>query len=247
MFAHLSAPAGQSYRRIRRANVGFSIAAHVLAIAIVWRLPAQTPQIAPHEAAAVIRMLTLPVPAPAPVAKAAEPTPAPRVEPAGEGPETPPVDPTLIPPTDEESAPVLGKVPEPRLALAVGGVNQGATEWPDSLSEMGPVPTLAMYQLFGGNDPPAVLNGREFTQMLGRRYPEILRARGVSGEVRLAFVVDRSGQVEKGSVTVLSYHGEEFVFLTIRYLPMLRFRPALLSGKAVRVRVELPVRWTPLG
>jgi TonB family protein len=247
MFAHLSSPAGRTRTRIRRGNVGFSIVIHILAIAILWQIPADMPRVAPHEAAAVLRMLALPAPVPGPQAEAPAPPAESRAENAEQAPESPET--SLAPALDVAVAgsPEIGRAPEPRLALGGGGLGELATQWPDTLPAMGPVPTVAMYQLIGGNDPPAVLNASEFTKTLGRRYPEILRARGIAGEVLVAFIVDRAGRVEQGSVTVLSYRGEEFAFLTVRYLPMLRFRPALLSGKAVRVRVELPVHWTPLG
>jgi TonB family protein len=247
MFAHLSRPAGRTGTRIHRGNVGFSIVIHILAIAILWRVPAHTPRVAPHEAAALIQMLTLPVPVPGPQAEAPTPPAESRAESAEQTPESPKTSPAPAPRTEVAGSAEIGRAPEPRLALGGGGLDESAAQWPETLPDMGPVPTVAMYQLIGGNDPPTVLNAGEFTKTLGRRYPEILRARGIAGEVLVAFVVDRAGRVEQGSVTVLSYHGEEFAFLTVRYLPMLRFRPALLSGKAVRVRVELPVHWTPLG
>ena len=252
MFAHLSRPTGRTRRGIRPGNLGLSIALHVLAIAILWRLPADAPRLAPHETASLLRVLTLPVPLPGPQAAEAPAPPAEtRLETPSESPEELPetheTTPAPAPQSEVESSPDIDRAPEARLALSGGGLDEGASRWPETLPDLGPVPSIAMYQLIGGNDPPAVLNAAEFTRMLGRRYPEILRARGIAGEVLVAFVVDRAGRVEDGSVTVLSYHGEEFVMLTVRYLPMLRFRPALLSGKAVRVRVELPVRWTPLG
>jgi outer membrane biosynthesis protein TonB len=247
MFAHLSRPTGRTRTRIRRGNVAFSIVIHLLAIAILWRIPAHIPRVAPHEAAALIRMLTLPVPVPGPQAEAPAPPAESLAESAERAPESPETTAAPAPEAEVAGSPEIGRAPEPRLALGGGGLDGSAAQWPDTVPEMGPVPTVAMYRLIGGNDPPAVLNASEFTRTLGRRYPEILRARGVAGEVLVAFIVDRAGRVEQGSVTVLSYHGEEFAFLTVRYLPMLRFRPALLSGKAVRVRVELPVHWTPLG
>ena len=247
MFAHLSRPARKTRKGFRPGNVGFSIALHILAIAILWRLPADVPRVAPHEAAALIRVLTLPVPLPGPQAAAPTPRAETRPESPEKAPETDEPPPAPAPRPEVESSPDIGRAPEARIALSGGGLNEEPTRWPETLPDIGPVPSVALYQLIGGNDPPAVLNAAEFTKTLGRRYPEILRARGIAGEVLVAFVVDRAGRVEEGSVTVLSYHGEEFAFLTVRYLPMLRFRPALLSGKAVRVRVELPVRWSPLG
>lgn len=73
------------------------------------------------------------------------------------------------------------------------------------------------------------------------RYPELLRSAGIEGSAVVEVVLDTLGSVEPATVRVLSethpMFGAEarFVILASRY------RPARLGGRAVRVRIRVPV------
>ncbi|HYR07712.1 MAG TPA: energy transducer TonB [Longimicrobium sp.] len=96
-------------------------------------------------------------------------------------------------------------------------------------------------------EPPRMMNQREISRLLGRLYPFRLRAAGVEGDVTLTFIIGRDGRVEMRSVTVVASAHPELTEPTLRALAMMRFRPARVSGEAVRVRVTLPVRWVLQG
>ncbi len=72
------------------------------------------------------------------------------------------------------------------------------------------------------------------------RYPELLRSAGVEGRVMVRFVVDTTGRVERGSVTVVESHHDEFAKSVIEALRQARFEPAELEGRRVRQLVEQP-------
>jgi TonB family protein len=92
-------------------------------------------------------------------------------------------------------------------------------------------------------EPPRMVNQREITRMLMHLYPFRLRATGVEGDVTLTFIIGRDGRVDMRSVRVLASVHPDLTEPTLRALSAMRFRPARVSGEAVRVRATLPVRW----
>jgi protein TonB len=72
------------------------------------------------------------------------------------------------------------------------------------------------------------------------RYPESLRAAGVTGRVVVRMVVDTVGRVEPGSVVIRESSHDPFAQAVRAVLPALRFRPAETGGRKVRMLVELP-------
>lgn len=72
------------------------------------------------------------------------------------------------------------------------------------------------------------------------RYPEQLRAAGVSGRVVVRFVVDTTGRVEASTVVVREAGHDLFAQSVRAVLPSLRFAPAEARGRKVRMLVDLP-------
>ena len=71
-------------------------------------------------------------------------------------------------------------------------------------------------------------------------YPEALRLAGVGGRVVVRFVVDTLGRVEHESVVVRESSHARFENAVRDVLPRMRFTPAQIAGKAVRMMVEMP-------
>ena len=86
----------------------------------------------------------------------------------------------------------------------------------------------------GSENGPEVLTGPL------PQYPELLRQAGVEGRVILEAVVDTTGRVSRDSITVVSATHPEFVAAARQALVATLFRPAVVSGRAVRVRVRIP-------
>lgn len=74
-------------------------------------------------------------------------------------------------------------------------------------------------------------------------YPASLRAAGVGGDVVVRFVVDTSGIVEPGSVTILHTSHVLFGEAVRHWLPRTRYAPAEVRGRRVRQLVEQRVHF----
>lgn len=71
-------------------------------------------------------------------------------------------------------------------------------------------------------------------------YPDMLRAAGIEGEVRVQFVVDTTGKTEPKSVTILKSSHALFTDAVRNALAKMRFKPAETASHKVRQIVELP-------
>jgi protein TonB len=73
------------------------------------------------------------------------------------------------------------------------------------------------------------------------RYPEILRQAGIEGQVSVECVVDTAGRAEPGSVRVVSSTNPLFDAAAREAVAASLYRPGRLGGRAVRVRVRVPL------
>jgi len=78
-------------------------------------------------------------------------------------------------------------------------------------------------------------------------YPEMLRAAGIAGEVRVRFVVDTTGRAELSSVHVIESSHELFTRAVLASLRQSRFTPGEVSGRRVRTLVERTFRFDIAG
>jgi protein TonB len=69
-------------------------------------------------------------------------------------------------------------------------------------------------------------------------YPEMLRAAGVTGAVVARFVIDSAGRAEVRTLQVVRSDHELFTAAVRTVLPRMRFIPAEVNGRRVRVLVE---------
>ncbi|MEX2181844.1 MAG: energy transducer TonB [Gemmatimonadaceae bacterium] len=76
------------------------------------------------------------------------------------------------------------------------------------------------------------------------RYPDILRAGGVEGEVLATFEVDTTGRVVISSFKVLRKSHDLFEAAVRSALPQMRFLPAEIGGRKVRQLVQQPFAFT---
>lgn len=72
------------------------------------------------------------------------------------------------------------------------------------------------------------------------RYPDRLRAAGVTGRVVVRLVVDTTGRVEPASVVIREASHDLFAQAARAVLASLRFAPAEAGGRKVRMLVDLP-------
>jgi len=130
----------------------------------------------------------------------------------------PPIEFSIVPGGLAPSAPVF----DPRAAS--GPILAPAPGWPGDPVDVSLV-----------EEPPAILAGPL------PAYPELLRQAGIRGRVVLDVVVDTTGRVEPGSFRVVSTAHPAFVAAAQQALAATLFRPARVHGRAVRVRVRIPV------
>jgi protein TonB len=90
---------------------------------------------------------------------------------------------------------------------------------------------------------PSLENMREVQRTLQRLYPLPLRDSGVTGTVVLRFVIDTDGRVEPSTIQVVSTTHPAFGDAAVEAAKKLRFEPAKVNGKSVRVLTSMPIRW----
>jgi protein TonB len=76
------------------------------------------------------------------------------------------------------------------------------------------------------------------------RYPDALRLAGVNGEVLAQFIVGPDGRADVESFKVLKSSNDLFTQSVRNALSQMRFKPALVGGKAVRQLVQQPFTFT---
>jgi TonB family protein len=90
---------------------------------------------------------------------------------------------------------------------------------------------------------PVPLNSPELAAALRTTYPPHLEEAGVGGAVVVEMVVGTDGQPR--DMRLVSSTDTAFDAPTIAMVSLLRFSPAQVDGRAVGVRLELPINWEP--
>lgn len=101
--------------------------------------------------------------------------------------------------------------------------------------------TGRIYEMRAVTEVPRPVSITAFQQALVRGYPPALRNAGQSGRVVVRFMVDEAGRVR--DPRVLRSSDRNFDAPTLEAVRQLRFHPARLNGRPVRVWVEQPIDW----
>ncbi|HSD33611.1 MAG TPA: TonB family protein [Gemmatimonadales bacterium] len=131
-----------------------------------------------------------------------------------------------------------------------GGVagGQKPEEVPPPTDSTPLAPAGAAYALAAVGEPPVLLNRTELPDIMQGLYPPLLRVAGMSGRVRVEFVVDRTGRVDRRSVRTLESPHPLFSSATQTALEQFRFRPGSVSSggemRLVPVLVAMTIEWT---
>jgi len=206
-----------------------------------------------------------PVPAPRPVAARApgevdeSPPPRPRPRPAAPPParllgtplQLPPVTPKPL--VASSLQPVGSERPSPLATGPVAWAGSGppgtaADSAGDGGGEGGPAgggggTSDEPLELSMVAERPILRNAEQVRRMWKRLYPRGMNSRNIEGDAVISFVVDTRGRVEPESAVLIRASHPDFGQATLKGVDDLRFRPARLNGRPVRVRVELPVLW----
>jgi TonB family protein len=159
---------------------------------------------------------------------------------------------TIVPP--EEPPPAIAPPPTNEQAVnpedftgqgTEGGVAKGVDEGvAQSTVERTAPPDEGTYELSAVEEQPRPTNIQDLRRQLERNYPPLLRDARVTGTVQVRMRVMEDGSVDASSIQVTSSSHDQFNDPTIRSVQRLRFRPAKVNGRPVKVWVELPIQWT---
>jgi TonB family protein len=92
---------------------------------------------------------------------------------------------------------------------------------------------------------PRLNNHDEVQRSLEIAYPPLLRDAGVGGTVLLGFIVVEDGSVDPTSVYVIESDNPEFSIAALMVAKRMRFDPAIVNERPVRVRVQMPITFQP--
>jgi TonB family protein len=87
---------------------------------------------------------------------------------------------------------------------------------------------------------PMIRNRTELKRFLERHYQPILEYSGATGVVHVFFYIDESGLVQKAEIAESS-GSRSLDRLAMRLSKVLRFSPAMLAGRPIRIQVRLPI------
>ena len=169
-----------------------------------------------------------------------------RANPGGGGARGPRADRRLLPPAIDPTLTLVDDFPLP--------TNRDPIVFPGSDSSV--ANEIARGPGSGGDGEPAagaIFDSRtvdrdvRITRERAPRYPDALRAAGVSGVVTLRFVVDTAGRIEPGSLHVIESPNEQFTAAVFAALRDTRFSPGESHGRPVRVLVQRSFRFELAG
>lgn len=169
--------------------------------------------------------VAMPLPAPAPTgARLQRPAPVVLPMPSPVGPLPP-----IMPPDG------LSRLEAPGVDIPAGGGGD------DSAGFVWSVGPAAVWSVSAVEAPPELLAGPPPV------YPELLRRAGVEGRVVLEAVLDTLGRAERASIQIVAGPHPALAAAARDWLAGALFRPARVGGRAVRVLVRVPVRFTIRG
>ena len=102
-------------------------------------------------------------------------------------------------------------------------------------------PDVGVYDISSVEVKPTLSNGSDVSRALERNYPPLLRDAGVGGTVTLSFRVNEDGRVDPSTIEVVSSENEQFSDAAKKVVERMRFRPAKVNDRPVKVLVSLPI------
>lgn len=129
-----------------------------------------------------------------------------------------------------------------------GGEKPEEVPPPTDSTPLAPEGAAYAYAAAAVGEPPELLNRAELPAIMQNLYPPLLRVAGMGGRVRVEFVVNRIGRVDRKSVRTLESTHPMFSSATQTALEQFRFRPGRVAidgeMKLVSVLVAMTIEWT---
>lgn len=157
-------------------------------------------------------------------------------------PPPPPEDPPPPPEPEQEEPPPELETPPPPISLdqldmalnpGTGGSMGGDFALPSFEVDSSDLGGMEIFELGDVDSPPQPRTKIEFS------YPSAAKRRGITGVVKVEYVVDENGRVEQ--INIVDSPDRSLSNATIEVLERARFQPAEKSGRAVKVRMRAAV------
>jgi periplasmic protein TonB len=123
-------------------------------------------------------------------------------------------------------------------AVAAPAALRAQTASPEPAAD--PADTLRAVDMAAVDELPSLVDRAEVARVLDALYPQTLKASGVSGTVKVRFVVDARGRALAPRVAEASTHAA-LDSAALRAVDAMRFVPARTGGEPQPVWVEIPV------
>jgi|GEM_PF-2567154 len=108
-------------------------------------------------------------------------------------------------------------------------------------------PSSGDFELSEVDEEPVLLNGGEMQRQIARLYPPALRDSGVAGRVVVRFRILEDGTVAPESITVEEATNAAFAVPSATATARMRFSPAKVGGRPVKVWVSIPIYFSTVG
>ncbi|MET0395986.1 MAG: M56 family metallopeptidase [Longimicrobiaceae bacterium] len=105
-----------------------------------------------------------------------------------------------------------------------------------------PLPAAGVIDVGDATDRPRLANGAQVQRLLASSYPPELRAARVTGMAQVAMVVTATGAVAEARAVEATHPA--FADAAVAVMSQARFEPAKRGGRAVAVRLRVPVAFT---
>jgi len=157
-------------------------------------------------------------------------------------PPPPPDDPPPPPEPEQEEPPPELDTPPPPISLeqldmalnpGTGGSMAGDFALPTFDVDSTDLGGLEIFELGDVDSPPQPRTKIEFS------YPSAAKRRGITGVVKVEYIVDENGRVEQ--INIVDSPDRILSNATIEVLERARFQPAEKSGRAVKVRMRAAI------
>jgi TonB family protein len=123
--------------------------------------------------------------------------------------------------------------------------DESTPSYVDTPGQSAPQDDAGVYDISSVEVKPALSNGSDVARALERNYPPLLRDAGVGGTVMLSFRVNEDGRVDPTTIEVVSSDNEQFSEAAKKVVERMRFSPAKLNDRPVKVLVQIPITFQP--
>lgn len=90
---------------------------------------------------------------------------------------------------------------------------------------------------------PRLLNSGNLSGAIQRNFPPLLRSAGIGGTVSLRAIVEKDGRTS--NVQVIGSDNPDFAPAAAAVVRTMRFQPGTMRGEPARVRVSIPITFSP--